>query len=430
MMPTTKPTVNLLTFFAAIIGVFSVIFINNKWFLIFIDLLLNQTWVSPAVKSFFMERTRYDLVIQFISPIRGSILILSIGLMIMIILKDINWEVFRAVAWPGWRTAFFGFLVLVLLFFPNGLVGWANEYAETSLVMFSKIGNINNTERFLLPALAHILFFRGSLFYFIFSLMLNLLLMYVVLMWFARNGIPLAFWEFISLCTLSFISFNFYSPGYPDVLVHIFLLLALALPVGELGYLVFFTLSMATHEASLFVWAILTLFLFQKRTWIKFSLIVGTYFLFRFASYGFDAANAFSPQLVGELTPFEWVRHNIGRELLGIFFAFKVLWVIVLVTMANLIFLRKWRDFCFLASMVFVSVLITFFGIDTSRLAGWAFPAVLFSWKALSRDESLRNKQLFTLTKVTNLFIPSYYASLNIIVLPIGLYNMLIGLFH
>jgi hypothetical protein len=429
MQVVSKKIINPILFLIPIFGLFCVIFIDAKWFSILIDWLLSRSWTPLGVKFFFTEMPRHDWAIKFSSPVRGIVLIASIVAMTMVIYKDINWQTYKLIHWPSWKTSLLGFFILSVLFIPIGLIGWAKEYGDTSLILFTKLGEVNNKSRFLMPALAHIFFFRGNFFYYIFSILCNFLLLHYILMWFARNAIPLPFWQFVSLATLSFVSFNFYFPGYPDVLVHLFLLLALALPIGEKGYLMFFALSLATHEASLFIWVLLTLFLFGRQTWIKFFFIVVFYFFLRIASYGFDLSTAFTPQLVGELTPLQWLGQNMGREFLGLFFAFKALWIFVVAAIYFLTLQRKWKDVLLLVSLVIVSIFITIFGIDTSRLAGWAFLAVLFSWKALV---DLKNKKIANMingVNFLNLLIPVYYVSLNIIALPAGLYHVIVNLF-
>jgi hypothetical protein len=429
MQAISKKIFNPILFLIPIFGLFCVIFIDTKWFSILIDWLLSQSWTPLDVESFFAEMSRNDWVIRFSSPVRGIILIASIAAMILVIFNDMDWQTYQLIHWPSWKTSLLGFFVLSVLFIPRGLIGWAQEYGDTSLVLFTKLGEINNKSRFLMPALAHIFFFRGNFFYYIFSLLCNFLLLHSILMWFARNEVPLPFWQFISLATLSFVSFNFYFPGYPDVLVHLFLLLALALPVGEKGYLMFFALSLATHEASLFIWVVLTLFLFGRQTWIKFFFIVALYFFLRLSSYGFELSVAFAPQMVGELTPLQWLEQNSGQEFLGLFFAFKALWIFVVAAIYFLTLQRKWKDALLLISLVIASVFITIFGIDTSRLAGWAFLAVLFSWKVLVDLKDKKIANMLNGVNLLNLLLPSYYVSLNFVFLPAGLYYVIVNLF-
>jgi|GEM_PF-5039509 len=429
-MPLYSPkTNNSLLFLLPVLGLFFVVFVDTKWFLILIDWLLGQSWTPLAAQSFFSAMPVHGRALQFSSPVRGILLLASLAALIFFVMKDVDWQAYSSIRWQSWKKSLLAFFILSVLFFPVGLVGWAEEYGETSLILFTKLGEVNNKSRFLMPALANILFFRGYIFYYLFSLGCNFLLLHSILAWFARNEIPLPFWQFLSIGTLSFVSFNFYFSGYPDVLVHMFVLLALALPVGEIGFLIFFALSLATHEASLFVWGALALFLLAPRSWAKFLFIAISYFFLRLASYGFEFSAAFAPQMVGELTPLQWLGQNIGRELLGVFLAFKALWALPLAAVFFLALRRKWRDAALLVALVAASIVITFFGIDTSRLAGWAFPMILISWKALADLRDTKINALINGANALNLAIPSYYASLNFIVIPSGLYSIIFGFF-
>jgi len=88
-----------------------------------------------------------------------------------------------------------------------------------------------------------------------------------------------------------------------------------------------------------------------------------------------------------------------------------------------------WRDAALLVALAAAAVVITFFGIDTSRLAGWAFPMILFSWKTLADLQNEKANTLINAAHILNLAIPSYYASLNFIVIPSGLYSIIFGFF-
>ncbi len=304
----------------------------------------------------------------------------------------------------------------------------AGEYSDTSIVVFSKIKDINWGDRFLFSGLAHILFFRGPVFYFIFSLICTLFLLYCVCLWFINNDIHPSFWEYLSIGTISFIAFQYFEPGYPDVLIHILILLALTLPLGEIGWLSLFVLSLATHEASIFIWFVLAIFFLNKKSWMKFFIIVLIYYFMRFAGGGF-VISVLTSRIVGDLKPLDWVYYNFDRELLGIFFAFKLGWVIIITAMIGWIKLRKWNDLLLVGSLIVAGIVMTMAGIDTSRLAGWAFPALLFSWKFLSQSKDQLSKNILKVTAIANIFIPPYYIGLNGVDLPSGLYRFVIQLF-
>jgi hypothetical protein len=415
-------------FLVPVAGLFGVIYINPKWFFILIGFLAKQTWLPPDVGT-FLEKSPHEVMDQFISPTRGIVLIFSMALLLVLLWKDVDWSELQTIQWPSWPKAVLGFLVLSLFFLPTTLYSMANEYADTTLTLFQKIQPINGETRFLLPALAHILFFRGPVFYHIFALICTLLLVYCLLLWFARNNISLPFWELISLGTINFVAYQFFNPGFPDVLAHIFTLLALTLPIKEKGWLILFAFAMATHEASVFVWTVLTLFLLSRRAWVKFGMVLGMYIFLRFASSGFDASATFAPNMVSGLTSLQWVVAHPDLELAGIFFAFKAGWAIIVMAMIGWVRNRRWKDFLFSICLIAAAVVMTLEGIDTARLAGWAFPVLLFSWKFLAEDENAIHQKVFRFFKVINLLVPTYTVGLNIFLIPAGLYKTVAGWF-
>lgn len=420
-----KISLNDFGFLLPVIGLFGVVYVNTKWFFIFIGILLKQSWLPSAIKT-FLDREPRDVVAEFISPVRGILLIASLAVLLVLIWKSIDRENLRTVPRPRLSMVVLGCIALSVLIFPTGLAGMSFEYSDTTLGLFTKVQPINGGERFLMTALAHILFFRGPVFYVIFSLILNFIFVYCVFMWFARNNVPLSLWEFLSLGTVSFIMSQFHVQGYPDVLVHTFVLLALVLPMGTKGFLSLFALSMATHEASVFVWTILALFMLDKRSLVNFLLVLACYIFFRFASAGFDLAGTVSPRVVGDMTMMEWLSFNLWREFLGIFFAFRAGWVIIVAALVGWAQQTAWRDFLFALGLIFAGIVMTLMGVDTSRLLGWAFPVLLFSWKFLSQSENPLHKKILKFALVANFFIPPFFVGLNLIDIPLGLYRVII----
>ncbi len=129
------------------------------------------------------------------------------------------------------------------------------------------------------------------------------------------------------------------------------------------------------------------------------------------------------------MTSIEWLYYNIGNEFLGLFFAFKLGWLIIFTALLGWINHRAWKEFLLVVALLIAGIVMTLMGIDTSRLAGWAFPALLFSWKFISKDQNPLRKNILKFAILANLLIPPLYVGLNRIDLPAGLYSLIIHWF-
>ena len=58
-------------------------------------------------------------------------------------------------------------------------------------------------------------------------------------------------------------------------------------------------------------------------------------------------------------------------------------------------------------------LLMTFLGVDTSRLFGWTFMAFLVAWKELAKLGQYRFKRMIDITLLINLLVPTVYVQLN-----------------
>lgn len=325
------------------------------------------------------------IVLNFVSPIRGIILWVSLIIVVFPIAQNI-YTAFsnQASKIPSFilLQAALLFAVLCLMFKTFGISGLSEEYSNTSLVMFSKLSTVSVHQRLLMPALAHLLFFRGDTFYLIFSFLCAFILVYMVRLWFFSNNLPVSFWQLISLGTLSFIYFQILVPGYPDVLVGIFLPLAFTFDLSQRAKLSLFVLSLVSHEASLFIWFAAALILLDPKGFVQFLSIVGVYILFTL-TINSDISEIWATRDVGGTSSLEWFFKNLDRELLGIFFGFKALWLVVLGAIVYLYKNKRHTEIFQILMIIGAGIAMTLFGVDTSRLFGWAFIAVLLSWKIL-----------------------------------------------
>ncbi len=427
-MPTKNSSlIHYLVLLLSASALFGIIYFTNKWFFISLNFLQARSWLPETVRSFFVESSPQHLVNELFSPIRGIVFITSFFVLVTLLVRDIDWSRLKGMIFPDWRMVFTVFFVLCVLVLPSDIIRMADEYERTSVVLFSKISEIQYSERFLFTALAHTLYFRGGIFFLVFSLLLSIVFIYLLVFWFVNNGINLSWWELLSLCLMTFVSYKFYSPGYPDVLMHIFLLLALVLPLSSVGWLVLFVLSMATHEANIFIWTVLALFFLPKANWAHYTIIAALYVIIRFAGSGFDGIFTFTPRVVNDVTTFDALLNNFHLEITGVFFGFGAGWIMIIMALYGLYKDEKFREVGLISILISVGILMTVLGSDTARLMGWAFPALLFSWRFLAFDTNTLRVRIFQFAKVINLFIPPLYVGLDGIEMPNGFYKLLFG---
>lgn len=381
-------------------------------------------WMDPSLVD-----SKRLLLDRLITPFRGLVLLIGGFVVAAPVVQDVvsaSRQAFQGRSRALWLQSGLAFLVLCVLISPGQLYGLAQEYTNSSLTFFTKATTLNLHQRYLMPALANLLFLRGDLGFLAFSLLLALLLVFLVRAWFHLNAIPIPLWQLISLGTSSFIYFQFSAPGYPDVLVAIFMLVAFGFAPSRRARLSLFVLSLAAHEASLILWAAIAWMLFDRRGWTQLLLIGGLYITVWALTDGGVLAILDARSNAG-MSNLRWVLLKPGLELLGIFFAFKGLWALVLAALWQLALQRKWIEFGQIAAVLVGGLIMTFLGLDTSRLFGMAFVAVLVSWRLLASLQSAAWKRFIAVVLAINLLIPPVYTQLNLpLTVRPGLYRIIV----
>ncbi len=307
-----------------VVGIFSLALVPLTWFYyLFRDTPIKGFFARPFLAS------DVEVLNGVITPLRGICFLLTLALLSYPVLAGIlktNRQAADKLSWPRVLQPVLSFLLLCLLVFPGPISGYANEYANSSAVFFTRTTTLNLLQRFLMPSLANILFFRGNFWFSVFSFLCTLLLVLMVWLWFQRNQVPLPWWQLLSLETASFIYFQIWSPGYPDVLVNLFVVAAFTFNLDGRAKASLFAFSLATHEFSLILWLGLVWILFSGKEYLRFLLVGGVYV----------GLWVFTQQRLQVLF-FRGLINNPGREIVGIFFSFKLLWVLVIAAMGYLV---------------------------------------------------------------------------------------------
>jgi hypothetical protein len=316
-------------------------------------------------------------------------------------------------------------VLLAFLVFHPGNDSMGDRYAEKSLAPFEQDTGWYN-KRLLMPAMAHILFFRGNWLYYVFSNLIFLLFLSVLYSW-LRNHTGVKPWHFLSLSTCSFVIFQYQFPGYPDALVYTFFVLVMIPAFTQKSKLCFLLLALVAHETSLFMGSILACRYLDLGYRLRFLTALILYGVIWVTAYDFNIRAVFENHHARGMSGIDWVFLAPRAELLGVFIAFKAIWLLLILAIILAMRYQSYRDAMFIAGCVGVGVLMTFLGVDTSRHMGVAFPGVLVALETI-RSHMPRQAATRTLSSIfaANLLIPSFYIGLNTgIVLRPGLYKHL-----
>lgn len=292
--------------------------------------------------------------------------------------------------------------------------------------------------RFLKSAIAYFLQLRGRLLYFVFSTFCAyLVVVFSIVLGQARHGHetsakPLAqgmlLLRYLSLATSSYIIYDFQLPGYADNVVFLLLALNALLPLSTQARLSCVALTVATHEASLAVLTPVILFWCSRSVQRGASVILFLYLLIwfgmsRFSPHGMMGAHA----VIGGKAIREWVVDEPGRLLMGVFLAYKLLWLLPLLAVSWCCRCLRLFEWIGIFAVLLAPALVVFVAVDTSRLMGYGFLGILACLALLDQQElSLTRRRILHGLFLANLAVPSVYCGLNtgIMTFP-GAYSLL-----
>lgn len=315
---------------------------------------------------------------------------------------------------PGMKSLWWSLLFVVLLLclvWQTGNASMGETYAGISLHPFAQPGSVYS-RRLLMPAIAHILFIRGDLAYYLFSMSLTAAFIALLHNWCIKNT-SLKNWQIFSLCTSSFVLFSFQFPGYPDVLFFILMILAMAKGLGQKSRLTLLILALLVHESSVFICPLLALRYLDRERMYHYVAAVSLYFMVFFAAHGFNVHAVFGMHAVQSKSGLDWVLGFPVYEMLGLAFAWKAFWLVAAVATFHALRGKNYRDGFFIPAAMFSGILVTFLAVDTSRLAGFAFPGMLVSLTVLSAPDCAATSRSMAYLYLLNIIIPSVYVGLN-----------------
>lgn len=376
-----------------------------------INWLVSITSPLAGLESF---QPTSDLMRIYVPSLKGLAFLCSVSILLIPILKDMRNALrsieSKKIVQPVINAIVVTILLMILVFNP-GSKSLGSDYAKISRNPFTTNSGLFNT-RLLMPAFANVLFFRGNWLYYLFSIILTILFIALLYSWMKSNS-PMPFWQFVSLCTSSFVIYQFQTPGYPDILVFVCFILAMQDITSYKSKLSLLILALATYESSLFVGVIFAWRYLQRKGFFAYVLALIGYVIVWYATTGFDLGIILASHNVSGTPGYEWFFRLPVQGLLGIFIGNKLLWVVLFWGMVLAWKLKNIRDFGFMTMTVLASLLMTALAVDTSRLIGFTFPALLVALSIITQYTPQR-KQLLSILFLINLIIPSFNLGLNI----------------
>lgn len=362
--------------------------------------------------------------------VRGLLFFLSVGYLFFLIAKPIiqffvNTNLqhsFGSIALDSFKV----FGITALLIFPStlGIMGVGYAYMSISPFIFVDASD-QLYQRLLMPVLAYALHLRGPELYHFFSLVITFCTLFLLQIFFLQKKVILSTLEYVSIATSSFIITQFHSPGYTEALSFLFVVLLLIVKLDEIARVALFALCLFAHEGSVLLLMVISVVFFSKRElgWIiVMSMVYGLIWL---TSFGFDVKSLLAVRTVGNYNTLEWIINYPFREILGIIFSFKILWFFMIIVLYTL---RSERGKVIL--LLLPGIVLTFLAVDTTRMAGFAFAALLYSILVIKQQNVLSAKK-FKFVCALNLCLPAVYVGVNAgVVYFDGLYQLLqFGLF-
>jgi len=321
-------------------------------------------------------------------------------------------------------------IVLMLLSFHAGRFTNSDWYHLRSLQPFDQQGD-TFSRRLLMPALANLFLLRGEPLDYVFSALLLYVFLMILSLWNTKNtALPL--WQFISLCTSSFVMLHFQILGSPNLLFYIFYLLVMFENVSQKSKLTLLVLALLTHESSVLIGFLLGYRYLTRKGILSYLLVVLIYTGVWVISSRGGLSVMVNAGSVGDVSGFEYFQRYPIREILGVFISYKILWVIFLWAIVLGLKSRSYTDVIFIVLSISIGISMTFIAVDTSRIMGQIFPALLVSLKIIYDKVVIVDKE-HALAGIfaSNLLVPSIYVGLigGVFTWP-GIYGWMYDLFY
>ncbi|HUH95754.1 MAG TPA: hypothetical protein VLZ89_00230 [Anaerolineales bacterium] len=399
--------INVIAFYASIMALFVVVHLTQD----ILQSALQGPWLPPALK---FAGTRSNIVLTAAPAFKAFVFLLCVSIVCLPLLGDLFRKVGSLELAALGRAILTGLgaaLILSLLGFCLGNDGMGLNYARISERPFDQDSTEYSTRLFL-PALAYILHLRGFWPYYAFFVCLTIGFIALLQIWNEENA-HLNFWQFISLCTSSFVIFQFEIPGYPDILVFIFFILVMQRRLASRAKLSLLILALITHESSMLIAVLLAWRYLQRKDFITYLGAVIIYGVIWLTASGFSLSPILASHEVAGRSTLAWLLQAPLQEIIGILVAYKALWIFLIIGIVLAFRQRLFADALFMLGCVIGGLVLTVFGVDTSRLMGYAFPGLLLAIATIRSAPGRMGERAASLIFAVNLCIPSFDSVLS-----------------
>jgi len=290
-------------------------------------------------------------------------------------------------------------------------------YASLSIDPFNFSGENYLRYRILTPFLAFCVGLRGPL-YILFPMIIALFFLSTIYYYIRKiHGASESLLITMLICFSTPILFLLHFQGYVDITSYLLLLLIIICIRKPLICIVLLSLLLLNHASNLFSIPFL-FFYYYINSSNKLKSTIYSFIGIALAFIPFYCYRNYVSAFSGVEYHFEAYRSQIlenvntvaSHFLIGVFYAFKLFWLVVLFAMYY-----YWKEKNNQQLLLFVFIILPSFGqmllaSDTSRFVGSAFPAILFGAVKLKQQwgSELFLKRIFYLVLV-NFLIPQYY---------------------
>ena len=247
---------------------------------------------------------------------------------------------------------------------------------------------------------------HGNIAYYAFSLLLTVVLIFMVVAFLESKvptektpgvdqrylNAPVRWLIYFSLMTSSFILVDFQWPGYSDSLSFILILLLTLVPMNSQARLATVALCVLNHEGIALVLVPLIFFSFPREDRLRAIMVIGIFYGFMLGSHGFSVLTWFRGQgTVLDDTGSVWARVIQEPEvfLAGLFFTYKLFWVLLLMGDLDAIGHRHNRlTLMGLGVITLFPVALTLFAWDTTRVAGFGWLGLVMALGLFLKEQS------------------------------------------
>lgn len=390
--------------------------------LIFSIVHFNTDVLKSILSALSFDSSSSKKIIQYLIPFKTSIFFLLI-LYVSWSLKNEIYQFVRGIKPIDLVPPVVAFSLLQLAFWNFMPLSMGYGYAEMSLHPFDMHTGWYY-KRLLMPALAYITGFRNIHLYFIFSCIISftfMLMVWETIKKFIKGvSYSISLLIFFSVCSLEFISYFFFFPGYVDSLLSIFILLIYVFSFSDKSIIKLFVLALATHEVALILCLPIVLLRCSFYYRAIYATVVFIYCFLYLLSFGFDLNALLSVHEVSGITSFEWIKNNPLIFICGILASFKLMWISFFYGIRFSSLKQKHLLIAILLSCFFCCLL----GIDTSRLMAFAFPVLLLSLPVVLKKMP---QNIFMLLLIANMLLPHITVSLIMGIISVPYFKGFIG---